>query len=145
MPRSGLRRKKNKVAPHILLRSLCIVILELIKYGHFERSSLEKACCLFEHPIPASSKVRLISTSCPINRFCTRTTFLGKPEFLLIHCCQARFSAAKMPDQTTKIPDQTRKYPTTWADNFSQRHLFSGTAFLRKNGDNSSVFEQRQK
>ena len=43
---------------------------------------------------------------CPINRFRTRTTFLGKPsEFLLIYCCQVRFSAAKMSDQTAKIPD----------------------------------------
>ena len=95
--------------------------------------------------IPASSKVGLISAFCPINRFSTRTTFLGKPEFLLIYCCQARFSAAKMPDQTAKIPTKRRKYPTTWADNFSQRHLFSGTSFFRKNGDNSTVFEQRQK
>ena len=61
--------------------------------------------------IPASSKVGLISAFCPINRFFTRTTFLGKPEFLLIYCCQARFSAAKMPDQTAKIPDQTAKIP----------------------------------
>ena len=61
--------------------------------------------------IPASSKVGLISAFCPINRFSTRTTFLGKPEFLLIYCCQARFSAAKMPDQTAKIPDQTAKIP----------------------------------
>ena len=53
----------------------------------------------------------LISAFCPINRFFTRTTFLGKPEFLLIYCCQARFSAAKMPDQTAKIPDQTAKIP----------------------------------
>ena len=53
-------------------------------------------------PLPLSG---LNSAFCPINRFSTRTTFLGKPEFLLIYCCQARFSAAKMPDQTAKIPD----------------------------------------
>ena len=55
--------------------------------------------------IPASSKVGVISAFCPINMFCTRTTFLVKPEFLLLYCCQARFSAAKLPDQAAKIPD----------------------------------------
>ena len=55
--------------------------------------------------LPASSKVRVISAFCPIDMFCTRMTFLVKPEFLLIYCCQARFSAAKLPDQTAKIPD----------------------------------------
>ena len=59
-------------------------------------------------PLPLSG---LNSAFCPINRFSTRTTFLGKPEFLLIYCCQARFSAAKMPDQTAKIPDQMAKIP----------------------------------
>ena len=53
----------------------------------------------------------LISAFCPINRFCIRTTFLGKPEYLLIYWCQTRFSAANMPDQTEKIPDQTEKIP----------------------------------
>ena len=60
-------------------------------------------------------KTYLISAFCSINRFCIRTTFLGKPEFLLICWCQTRFSAAKMHDH------------------------------FGKNGKNSSVFEQRQK
>ena len=47
----------------------------------------------------------LISAFCSINRFCIRTTSLGRPEFLLIYWCQTRFSAAKMPDQTAKVPD----------------------------------------
>ena len=78
--------------------------------------------------IPACSKVGLISAFCPINRFCTRTTFLGKPEFLLIYCCQARFSAAKMPDQTAKIPDQTAEIP----DHVGWQFLT--TAFIFRNG-----------
>ena len=87
--------------------------------------------------IPASSKVGLISAFCPINRFFTRTTFLGKPEFLLIYCCQARFSAAKMPDQTAKIPDQTAKIPDhvgwqflTTAFIFQERRFSARTATI---------------
>ena len=92
--------------------------------------------------IPASSKVGLISAFCPINRFFTRTTFLGKPEFLLIYCCQARFSAAKMPDQTTKIPDQTAKIPDQKAkipDHVGWQFLT--TAFIFRNG----VFPQERR
>ena len=85
--------------------------------------------------IPASSKVGLISAFCPINRFFTRTTFLGKPEFLLIYCCQARFSAAKMPDQTAKIPDQTTKIP----DHVGWQFLT--TAFIFRKG----VFPQERR
>ena len=48
MPRNGLRRFSQGGTPYTL-RSWCTIILELIKYGHFERSSLEKACCLFEN------------------------------------------------------------------------------------------------
>ena len=85
--------------------------------------------------IPASSKVGLISAFCPINRFFTRTTFLGKPEFLLIYCCQARFSAAKMPDQTAKLPDQTAKIP----DHVGWQFLT--TAFIFRKG----VFPQERR
>ena len=77
----------------------------------------------------------LISAFCPINRFLTRTTFLGKPEFLLIYCCQARFSAAKMPDQTAKIPDQKAKIP----DHVGWQFLT--TAFIFRNG----VFPQERR
>ena len=85
--------------------------------------------------IPASSKVGLISAFCPINRFFTRTTFLGKPEFLLIYCCQARFLAAKMPDQTAKLPDQTAKIP----DHVGWQFLT--TAFIFRKG----VFPQERR
>ena len=65
------------------------------------------------HPVGSLERPARSTINFPINRFCTRTTFLGKPEFLLIYGCQARFSAAKMPDQrpTAKIPDQTAKIP----------------------------------
>ena len=78
--------------------------------------------CMSHVYIPASSKVGWISAFCPINKFCRRTTFLGKPEFLLIYIAKPVFQRRKCLTKRRKYPTKPRKYPITWADNFSQRH-----------------------
>jgi len=76
----------------------------------------------------------LISAFCPINRFCIRTTFLGRPEFLLMY--PNPFFSAK------NARPKRRKYPTTWSDNFTERHFSTRKAKILVL---SSVVEQRQK